>query len=446
MRFSMACMSTCALIGSAVPAHAQASDASAILVNIDGSTTELWAATRWKVVGPDGDLNWDRLPGLADFRFHPKGILTSGSGPSCTAMAYGVNVGFASFGTDRGRPLTALSGKPLSIMEEAKAAGKAVGLVNDANILGAGTAVFLGRASPETMLPLDKEQRGYYSLAEQMLDAQPDLLLGSGEAWFLPQGVQGRHGTGRRKDGRNLIARARDLGYEIVYTRDELKKASLTAPRVLGLFAAEDTFQTGSEEELDERNVPRRVETAPTVPEMLEFALPFLARRPMGFLLAVNSEAADNYATNFNARDALAAMEEGDKAIGVMLRFLERHPRTHVMVLADGAEGGFAAIGWLRPGETFEREKPVPATDPRGTSQIDGRDGTATLPFLAAPDRYGQQHTFAVSWGARAQRAGGIVVRSAGYRAELVRGSMDTTDIYRVLYQVLFGKALPGRK
>jgi alkaline phosphatase len=225
-----------------------------------------------------------------------------------------------------------------------------------------------------------------------------------------------------------------------------MKGAPSSAPRVLGLFAAEDLFVTGNEEELREKKVPRRVDIAPTISEMTDFALRFLGGKPNGFLLAINSEAADNYATNLNARDTLAAMEDDDRAIGLMLRFAESRPKTHVMVLADGGEGGFAPIGWLRPGEVFERDKPLPATDSRSGAQIHGRDGMETPPFLTAADESGTRHAFAVSFAARAQHGGGVVVRAAGHRADLVRGSMDTTDVYRVLYDVLFDKALPRRK
>jgi alkaline phosphatase len=417
---------------------------SAIFYNIDGADTAIWTATRWLTVGPDGELNWDRLPATADLRTHVKGILTSGSAPSCTAQAFGIKVGFASFGTDRGKPITALSGKPMSIMEEAQQAGKAVGIVSDANILAPGTGVFYGKISPEQMLPIDKTSSGWMTVAEQMLEAKPDLILGGGESFFVLAGSNGRHGKGRRTDGKDLIARAKELGYHVVFTRDELKQTPLSAKRVLGLFAAGDHFKASSEEDLRDGKVIKAVSTAPTITEMTEFALSYLEKKPKGFFLALNGEIADNYSGVLNARDTMLALAEDDKNLGVILRHMERAPKTHLLVLGDGPSAGFTPLGAFFPGQRFPKDTPLPATDPTTGAPVDGREGTATPPFIAAPDRFGERLTFAVSWSTRADHAGGILMRGAGYRADLIRGSMDNTDVYRVLYEVLLGKRLPA--
>jgi alkaline phosphatase len=38
---------------------------------------------------------------------------------------------------------------------------------------------------------------------------------------------------------------------------------------------------------------------------------------------------------------------------------------------------------------------------------------------------------------------GGILMRAAGFGADQVRGTMDNTDAYRVMYRVLFGRDVP---
>jgi hypothetical protein len=38
--------------------------------------------------------------------------------------------------------------------------------------------------------------------------------------------------------------------------------------------------------------------------------------------------------------------------------------------------------------------------------------------------------------------AGNALARAAGYRADLVRGSLDNTGVYRALYAALFDKLL----
>jgi alkaline phosphatase len=66
----------------------------------------------------------------------------------------------------------------------------------------------------------------------------------------------------------------------------------------------------------------------------------------------------------------------------------------------------------------------------------DTKDGK---PFESAPDQFGVRHPFVITWASRMDTSGGIVIRAAGEKADHVRGTMDNTDIYRVMRSVLFG-------
>ena len=63
-----------------------------------------------------------------------------------------------------------------------------------------------------------------------------------------------------------------------------------------------------------------------------------------------------------------------------------------------------------------------------------------SAPFLAAPDRTGRRLPFAIAWASDGDMSGGGVVRAAGPGAALVRGTMDSTDVYRVLHAAIFVK------
>jgi len=54
-----------------------------------------------------------------------------------------------------------------------------------------------------------ESRKDYAEIAKQVLDSNVDVILGGGEKWFLPKGVQGRHGKGTREDGLNLIEQAK---------------------------------------------------------------------------------------------------------------------------------------------------------------------------------------------------------------------------------------------
>jgi alkaline phosphatase len=406
----------------------------AILFNVDGAGLTHWTAARLALVGPDGQLEWDRLPAMAIYRNHIRSHLAGNSNSGVTSHAYGVKVSLPSYGTEAGTPLTALSGKPLSLAEEAQAAGMAVGLVNSADLTEAGTGTFYGRSK----LPVDRPL-----VAKQIIEAQPDLILAGGEIWLLPEGRTGRHGeAGKRKDGLDLIARARELGYTVVYTRAELLATPLTAKRVLGVFAAHELSNADTEEKLAAEKVPLFVPGAPSTAEMADFAVKFLSRNPKGYFLAMNEEAADNFAGYNHAAGTIEGMRQADAAIGVLRAHVAKNPETLLLVTADAPAGGLVVLGRIGNPSKIQTGQPLPPRDENG-APIDGVAGTGSVPFVAKPDRFGQALPFAIAWGTLQDDAAGVVARAEGYKSELVRGSFDNTDIYRVIYAALFGRKLP---
>jgi alkaline phosphatase len=70
---------------------------------------------------------------------------------------------------------------------------------------------------------------------------------------------------------------------------------------------------------------------------------------------------------------------------------------------------------------------------------MDGAEGEGSLPFMSAPDQFGKRHAFAITWAATPDVHGSVVIRAQGAGAERIRGTMDNTDIYRVMYKSLFG-------
>ncbi|MEM8824912.1 MAG: alkaline phosphatase, partial [Pseudomonadota bacterium] len=56
-----------------------------------------------------------------------------------------------------------------------------------------------------------------------------------------------------------------------------------------------------------------------------------------------------------------------------------------------------------------------------------------------APDANGNTHHFGISWVGYNDVAGGILVRGAGFNSDLIEPLMDSTDVYSVMYETLFG-------
>lgn len=475
-----------------------------IFIHPDGSGLNHWSAARiyWK--GPDALLEWDQLPFMAAYRGHMVDRLTGTSNGGATTHAFGYKVeGAGSFGLDgdreKARPFLALSGYPGSLMREARNNGHPVGIVNDGQAAEPGTAVFLSEVGNRDEFTEIVRQilQGRPGFDEK--DEKPDVILNGGEMYFLPEGTPKCEGeitptcyvhtdpvTGRgpqRKDGLNLIQYAVDNGYTVIRTRaqfDELlaqlKADSNLAPRVLGLFAADDIFNDYPEERLIaaglvKEGVPAddqegriilyggKADTPsfnpPTVAEMSEMALIILERRAAQagkpFLAVFETESVDNFGNNANAIGTLLALKHSDEIIGLARAFQSRVANTLILTAADSDAGGlqvFSPPPIKRPAGTVTgvTGNPTDASAEGFNNLVDGIEGRASKPFRAAPDAFGNRMEFAVVWIGTPDVAGGILTRAQGLNADLLQskfsGSFDNTDVYRLMYQTLFGREL----
>ena len=412
-------------------AQKSAKTGNVIFFHIDGAGMAHWQMARMLIAGPDGEINWDKIPHVAVYRGHQEDTLTTSSNAAATAHAYGVKVPYAAFGTDGHsdqRPV-AQSGQRRSIMEEAKARGLAVGVVNSGSAVEPGTACFL--------TSVHKREDNAVIVAQQLASGA-DVILMAGEEWYLPEGVKGRHGTGKRKDGRNLVEEAKAAGYKVVFTREELAALPDNAGKVLGIFAAQDTFNDEPEEVLLKEGLPPYDPSAPTIAEMTKAALRFLGGRQ--FFLVVEEEGTDNFGNCNNAAGLAEALRRGDEGLGVALGFVDKHPDTLLVTFGDSEAGGADLIA-LRGGK-YEKEMLAKGKDLNG-APLDGlergSDGGVAKPFTSKPDRAGRKHDFLVAWGSNLDMSGAILVRAAGLNADKVRGSFDNTALYPLFYETLFG-------
>ena len=438
MRAGSSAVIACGLaFAAACGASEPAAKGSAIFFHIDGAGIPHWQMARMVIAGPDGEINWDKIPNVAVYRGHQENTLTTSSNAAATAHAYGVKVPYDAFGTDgkSGSPPFAPSGKRLSIMQEAKARGLAVGVVNSGSAVEPGTACFLTSVNARA----DDAK-----IVAGQLASGADVILCGGEEWYLPEGVQGRHGPGRRADGRNLVEEAKASGYRVVFTREELEALPDDAGKVLGIFAAQDTFNDDTEEELARKGLPPYDPQAPTVAGMTRAALRFLSGRQ--FLLVVEEEGTDNFGNCNNAAGVIEALRRGDEGLGVALDFVEKHPETLLVTFGDSEAGDPDVIG-LR-GAKNEAEMLRAGRDANG-APLDGAkrapEGGVAEPFLSAPDKAGRRHPFVVTWGSKLDTAGAILVRAAGRNAYKVRGSFDNTALYPLLYETIFGEVPAGQ-
>ncbi|MEM9392549.1 MAG: alkaline phosphatase [Pseudomonadota bacterium] len=397
-----------------------------IFFHPDGSGVNHWGAARMHIAGPDGEINWDRLPELGVYTGHMADRLTGTSHGGATVHAYGVKVQANSFGLNGTEEITAASGKQMSIAEEAIAAGRAVALVQTGHIAEPGTAAFVAS---------NERRSNTHEIAQSVIESGAAVIMAGGERFLLPEGTQGRHGEGQREDGLNLIERAEELGYTIVYTRDELLALDTgTTDKVLGVFAHNHTFndQEWIRNEIDA--VPTYWETAPTIAEMSQVALDIISRDEDGFFAVIEEEGTDNIANNMNAAGTLEALARADAATGVMLDFLADNQDTLLVMAADSDAGGLQVVS----GSSADEIGGAVAASTRGGGILHGQEGQYGNAFVSAPDKNGVEHPFGIAWVGYEDVAGGILVRAAGLNADMVAPLMDNTQVYSMMYETLF--------
>lgn len=424
----MACLA--AATGPAA-AEGPAKPTSVIFIHPDGAGLAHWGLGRVRWAGPDGNLAWDTLPAMALYRPHVRDSLAPESHSGGTIHAYGVKVPQESFGLDGTAIPETPAGDRTSLMRRAMAAGRSVGIANTGHLAEPGTACMLASVPSRSMTD---------AIVAQLVEARPSVLLGGGEAAFLPKGVQGRHGPGARADGRDLVAEAKAAGYHVVFTREELAAVPDGTRRLLGLFASSHTFHAATEEALAQRGLAPYASAAPTAAEMAEAALRILREDPNGFFLMLEEEGTDNHSNARNAAGMLEAVRRADEAIAVAERFRAAHPDTLVLVAADSCAASPQLIAMPESDGVVVTGKPLPATLPGDSTPIDGVRGPQSEPFVSAPDAAGRALPFAVAWASPLDGGDPVVVRAAGPGSELVRGNLDNTGIYRVLFQALFGE------
>jgi 2',3'-cyclic-nucleotide 2'-phosphodiesterase (5'-nucleotidase family)/alkaline phosphatase/endonuclease/exonuclease/phosphatase family metal-dependent hydrolase len=350
----------------------------------------------------------------------------------------GVKVYAGSYGLDEnGNPVVPASGKTgLTVMEEAIKAGKATAIINSGIIAEPGTGAFLAEVD---------NRSNTNGITAKIIESGVDVILGGGEIDYLPVGTIGRFGQeGTREDGRNLVEEAKAKGYTVVYTLEELQNLPPETEKVLGIFAAEDTYNDDPEEVnaaegLGNYGQPGN-EDPPTVAEMLEVALSIISKKPNGFMVVMEEEGTDNFSNDNNAAGAIEAAKRADDAIGVAMDFIRNQdPNTLLLTAADSDAGGLEVRDPLNPGEPVGNEEVNPTTEAGVEIPKDGTTGANTDPFVSQPDANGNTYPFGVAWKGTPDNSGSIVSKAFGMNADKLPSTLDNTKIYELMYETLFG-------
>jgi alkaline phosphatase len=162
--------------------------------------------------------------------------------------------------------------------------GMAIGIVTNTEIED---------ATPAAMVAHTRRRAAYDQIVEQFFAARPEVLMGGGAANFLPQAAT----ASKRRDDLDYIAKFRDAGYPYATTAGELHAlaAKPDTKRLLGLFTPGNMDGVLDRKFLKGGGVSKYPEQ-PDLTEQLQGALDILARHDNGFFLMVESGLIDKYA------------------------------------------------------------------------------------------------------------------------------------------------------
>jgi len=235
-----------------------------------------------------------------------------------------------------------INGNPIeTVLELAKAKGKATGLISDTRLTHATPAAF---AAHRYHRSLENQ------IAEDMLANQVDVMLSGGIRYWIPKEanekgdvynalVKQTGGTvkikSKRKDNKNLLDEAEKMGYSLAFNREGLSKVE--NGKLLGLFAYSG-MQDGIEY-TQTKNDPKR--TMPSLKEMTEKALDILSQDEDGFFLMIEGGRIDWAGHDNDAGTMLHEMLKFDETVNYVYEWASKRNDTLVLVTADHETGGF---------------------------------------------------------------------------------------------------------
>jgi alkaline phosphatase len=209
-------------------------------------------------------------------------------------------------------------GKELTtILELAKAQGKATGIVSTTRVT---------HATPAGWIAKQINRRAEEDIAKQFVEFKADVMIGGGIEAFSPD---------LRSDGIDLYRPFINAGYTIV--KDPSKLAAATGDKILATL---DTSHIQFEIDRQFRNVK-----APTLLEMAQKGVEILDGANHGFVLQVEAGRIDHANHRNDAATGLWEILAADETLGMLMEYTDRTPGTILMVASDHGTGGASVYG-----------------------------------------------------------------------------------------------------
>ena len=383
-----------------------------ILIVGEGLGPERIALTRTYLGGADNRMTVDTMPHSALVKIYSKDFAVSDQAAAATAIATGVKVNNRAVSLDS-------NGKPIqTIVELAHDRGRAVGLVSDHNLTNPTCAAFYAHSNNAG----DTEQ-----IALQFADSgKIDIGLGASAAEFLPPTKQGR-----RQDHRDLLLEMRGNGFDVVRTRAELEAIPpWRRPKLFGAFGDNDSARDSNQNWSDEASLS----------DMVRRAIELLQYNQGGYLLVVDASRMREAAEANNAEKTLTETAEFDRAVATAHRYAGGN--STIIVSGDVAIGGLLANGY-----PFRKDSGIAllglnpagqpwltwATGPKGMQSYGASKLPENEPAPTAGPQKDQSQPAAFYSSSALPTVEDVVAFGSGRGSEALQGTIDNTDIFKIL-------------
>lgn len=336
----------------------------------------------------NGRLNMDDLDRMAFIGTSSTEAVATDSANTMSAYMTGHKSAVNALGVYADRTPDPMDDPKVETLVEAlrRQTSKSVGIVTNSE---------LQDATPAALFAHTRRRAEKAAINTQIFDLKPEVILGGGSAYFLPQSVAGS----KRKDDIDHIAAYKDAGYTLATTKSELDAVSgSNTGKVLGLFHTGNMDTTLDREFLKKGTVEKFPEQ-PGLVDMTRTAIEQLSKNAEGFVLVVEAANVDKMSHPLDWDRAVVDTIEFDKAIGVAREFAEKNPDTLIVVTGDHTHG-VSIIGTIddeKPGDEMREKVGTYAdagfpnyVDSNGDGYPDSVDVSRRL-FLAAnngPDHY----------------------------------------------------------
>jgi alkaline phosphatase len=303
-------------------------------------------------------------------------------------------------------------------------------------------------------------------------------MMGGGTGFFLPKADK----AGKRKDEENFLEKFKAAGYRHVATATEMKAAAADTATgsLLGLFHPGNLDGALDRRVLKKGTVPMFPDQ-PDLADQTQAAIDILARKPNGFVLMVESGLIDKYSHVLDWERAVYDTIMLDNAVAVAKRFAAGRDDTLIIVVADHAHP-VSIIGTYddgRPGERLRDKLGIyaeakfpnyPQADADGyPASVDVSRRLAFVfagfpdhcasgkPYLAGPFKPAEEkdkvaianEVYCTPQATRMQgnlpftqpqgvhSADDVVLTATGPGAELFKGRIDNTRVFRTIATAL---------